>query len=150
MGMALEDEYEPSSWDWVREQVEIYERSGGRDGTTFMDTGLPVIVVTMRGNLSGKIRKAPVMRVEHGGRYVLIASKGGDPKNPGWYWNLKAHPDEIRIQDGASVFDVTVRELEGDERDEWWKRAVAAYPPYDEYQANTARRIPVLLATPKS
>lgn len=145
--MALEGEYAPSTWDWVREQVETYEGSGGLEGTTLLDTGLPVIIVTMRGHRSGKIRKAPVMRVEHQGRYAIVASKGGDPKSPSWYFNLKANPDDVRIQDGPDVFDVTVEELEGPERDEWWQRAVAAYPSYEEYQANTERRIPVLLAT---
>ena len=147
--MALQGEYEPSQWDWVREQVETYEGSGGSEGTTLLDTGLSVIIMTMRGHKSGKIRKAPVMRVEHDGQYALVASKGGDPKNPSWYGNLIADPDEVRIQDGADVFDVTVRELDGEERDVWWKRGVEAYPPYAEYQANTERRIPVFLATRK-
>ncbi len=145
--MALSGEYEPSEWDWVRDQVDAYERSGGRQANTLGDTGLPVIVVTMRGARSGKIRKAPVMRVEHDGRYAIVASKGGAPEHPGWYHNLKAHPDEVRIQDGPDVFDVTVREVDGDERQQWWERAVAAYPPYAEYQAHTQRRIPVLVAT---
>jgi len=145
--MALDGEYEPSSWDWVREQVEAYERSGGSEATTLFDTGLPVVVVTMVGHRSGKVRKAPVMRVEHGGQYALVASKGGDPKHPGWYLNLRADPDHVRVQDGPDVLDVSVRELDGAERDQWWERAVAAYPPYAEYQANTDRRIPVLLAT---
>lgn len=147
--MALEGDYEPSSWDWVRDQVERYERSGGTEATTFLDTGLPVVIVTMRGARSGKTRKAPVMRVEHAGRYAIIASKGGDPKHPGWYYNLRADPEAVRIQDGAEVFDVTVREVEGAERAEWWERAVEAYPPYAEYQRNTARRIPVFVAIPK-
>jgi F420H(2)-dependent quinone reductase len=148
--MPLQDEYEPSAWEWVREQVETYEASGGREGTTLFDTGLPVIIITMRGHQSGKIRKAPVMRVEHERQYAFVASKGGDPRSPGWYFNLKANPDEVRIQDGTEVFDVKVRELDGEERDVWWQRAVDAYPPYAEYQASTKRRIPVLLATPKS
>ena len=147
--MALEGEYEPSKWDWVRNQVEAYEGSGGRDATTLFDTGLPVIIVTMRGHRSGKIRKAPVMRVEHDGAYALVASKGGDPDNPGWYANLQAHPDDVRIQDGPDLFDAVVRELHGDERALWWERAVAAYPSYADYQANTQRRIPVFLATRK-
>jgi F420H(2)-dependent quinone reductase len=145
--MGADDAYEPSQWDWVRNQVETYERSGGREGTTLFDTGLPVVIITMRGSQTGKIRKAPVMRVEHGGEYAIVASKGGDPKNPGWYSNLKAHPDEVRIQDGPDVFDVAIRELEGPERQVWWERAVAAYPPYAEYQKNTERLIPVLVAT---
>ncbi len=148
--MSLEGEYEPSSWDWVREQVDAYERSGGLEATTLWDTGLPVIVVTMRGCRSGSIRKSPVMRVEHDGRYALVASKGGDPKHPSWYFNLKARPDEVRIQDGPEVFDVIVHETDGEERERWWERAVVAYPPYAEYQANTERRIPVLVADRKS
>ena len=145
--MILEGEYRPSTWDWVREQVETYEGSGGLEGTTLLDTGLPVIIVTMRGHRSRYVRKAPVMRVEHEGEYALVASKGGHPKNPSWYLNLKANPDEVRIRDGREVFDVTVREVDGEERERWWQRAVAAYPPYAEYQANTERRIPVLVAT---
>ncbi len=145
--MALDGDYEPSIWDWVRNQVETYERSGGSEGTTLMDTGMPVIVLTMRGRRSGKVRKAPVMRVEHDGQYAVVASKGGYPSDPAWYHNLVAHPDEVRIQDGPDVFDVTVRQVDGHERDDWWERAVAAYPPYAEYQANTDRRIPVLVAT---
>jgi len=148
--MSLDGEYVPSMWDWVREQVELYERSGGTEGTTLLDTGLPVVVITMRGRRSGKVRKAPVMRVEHGGRYALVASKGGAPEDPSWYANLKARPDEVRLQDGPDVFDVTVREVDGEEREEWWTRAVAAYPPYADYQEKTDRRIPVLVATRSS
>jgi F420H(2)-dependent quinone reductase len=148
--MTLEGDYVPSEWDWVREQVERYESSGGREGTTLLDTGLPVVVVTTRGHKTGKIRKSPVMRVEHDGQYAIVASKGGDPHNPGWYHNIKSNPDEVRLQDGTDVFDVTVKEVEGDERDQWWQRSVAAYPPYREYQANTSRRIPVFVATRKS
>lgn len=144
--MAEDDEYLPSTWDWVRDQVDTYERSGGTDGTTLFDTGLPVVVLTMRGRLTGKIRKAPVMRVEHEGQYAVVASKGGDPEHPGWYWNLKADPDHVELQDGPSRFAVTVRELEGEERAQWWRRAVEAYPPYEEYQAATKRLIPVLVA----
>lgn len=120
-------------------------RSGGTKGLTLFGTGLPVIIVTMRGHQSGKIRKAPVS----GSSTKAVASKGGDPKQPGWYFNLKAHPDDVRIQDGPGIFDVTVREVEGDERGQWWDRAVEAYPPYAEYQRNTTRRIPVFVATPK-
>lgn len=148
--MTLGGDYRPSAWDWVREQVDTYERSGGLEATTLRDTGLPVVIITMRGRTSAAIRKAPVMRVEHGGEYALVASKGGDPKSPSWYFNLKAHPDEVTIQDGPQVLDVSVRELEGDEREQWWQRAVAAYPPYAEYQENTERRIPVLVATPRA
>jgi deazaflavin-dependent oxidoreductase (nitroreductase family) len=148
--MTLEGEYEPSPSGWVREQVDKYEGSGGLEGTTLLDTGLPVIVVTMRGKRSGKVRKAPVMRVEHGGQYAIVASKGGSPDNPLWYFNLKANPEEVRIQDGPDVFDVTVREVDGDERDQWWQRAVAAYPSYADYQARTTRLIPVLVASRKA
>lgn len=143
----MDGEYAPSTWDWVREQVERYEASGGTEATTLFDTGLPVVVLTMRGRRSGKIRKAPVMRVEHEGRYAVVASKGGDPHHPSWYWNLVADPDHVELQDGPERFPVTLEELDGEERDEWWTRAVAAYPPYAEYQAATARRIPVLVAT---
>jgi deazaflavin-dependent oxidoreductase (nitroreductase family) len=145
--VAVEGTYEPSPWEWVSEQVAAYERSGGKEGATLQDTGLPVVILTHRGNRTGKIRKTPVMRVEHDGRYALIASLGGAPKNPVWYNNLKAHPDEVRIQDGPDAFDVTVRELNGPERAEWWERAVAAYPPYAEYQTKTERRIPVLVTS---
>lgn len=148
--MSLDGDYEPSTWDWVRQQVETYEGSGGRQGTTLLDTGMPVVIITMRGRKSGKVRKAPVMRVEHDGRYAIVASKGGDPANPSWYYNLVADPGRVQLQDGPTVLDVEVRELEGAERDEWWQRAVAAYPPYAEYQAATTRRIPVLLATARS
>jgi deazaflavin-dependent oxidoreductase (nitroreductase family) len=147
--MSLEGEYEPSSWDWVREQVEAYERSGGTEANTLMDTGLPIVIFTTMGNKTGKIRKTPVMRVEHEGSYALVASKGGMPTHPVWYYNLKAHPDEVLLQDGPDPVPVVVREIDGAERDEWWERAVAAYPPYAEYQAATDRRIPVLIASPK-
>jgi deazaflavin-dependent oxidoreductase (nitroreductase family) len=147
--MDTDSEYVPSAWDWVREQVETYERSGGREATTLFDTGMPVVILTMRGRRSEKIRKAPVMRVEHDGEYAIVASKGGDPKDPDWYANLKADPYHVRLQDGPDIFDVMVRELDGEEREQWWRRAVEAYPPYAEYQANTKRRIPVLVATRK-
>ena len=140
-------DYIPPAWDWVREQVERYEGSGGKEGTTLRDTGLPVIIVTTRGNKSGKIRKTPLMRVEHEGEYALVASQGGAPKHPVWYFNLKADPEAVTIQDGPEPFDVRVREVTGDERAQWWERAVAAYPPYAEYQEKTERTIPVLVAT---
>jgi F420H(2)-dependent quinone reductase len=145
--MSLEGEYAPSPSQWVRDQVEEYESSGGTRGTTLRDTGLPVVIMTMKGNKSGKIRKVPVMRVEHDGEYLLVASMGGAPTNPVWYYNLVADPGNISLQDGPDKFDVTVRELEGDERAQWWERAVAAFSPYAEYQRKTERRIPVLLAT---
>jgi F420H(2)-dependent quinone reductase len=148
--MTIDGEYEPSPWDWVREQVETYERTCGREANTLRDTGLPVIVVTTRGNKSGKLRKTPLMRVEHDGEYALVASMGGAPKNPVWYYNLKAHPNAVVIQDGAEPFDAELREVSGDERDVWWKRAVAAFPPYAEYQEKTERVIPVFVARPRA
>lgn len=146
----IEGEYEPSPMAWVREQVETYERTGGREANTLLDTGLPIIIVTTRGKKSGKVRKSPVMRVEHNGEYAIVASMGGAPQNPAWYHNLKSNPDEVTVQDGPEPFDVEVRELSGDERAEWWDRAVAAYPPYAEYQTRTQRVIPVLLARKRS
>jgi len=144
--MSSPGEYEPSPWDWVRDQVEGYERSGGKDAATLWDTGLPIIVITTRGNKTGKLRKMALMRVEHDGEYALVASMGGAPKHPVWYYNLKADPD-VTIQDGPEPFAARVRELTGDERALWWDRAVAAYPPYEEYQSNTTRVIPVFVAT---
>jgi F420H(2)-dependent quinone reductase len=145
--VSVRGEYVPSPAEWVRDQVEVYERSGGREANTLRDTGLPVVIVTMRGNRSGNVRKIALMRVEHDGEYALVASKGGAPKHPVWYYNLKAHPDEVVIQDGPEPFDAQVRELSGAERAEWWQRAVAAYPPYAEYQERTDREIPVFVAT---
>jgi deazaflavin-dependent oxidoreductase (nitroreductase family) len=145
--MTLQGEYIPSPSRWVREQVESYERSGGREANTLLDTGMPVIVVAMRGAKSGKVRKIALMRVEHDGEYALVASKGGSPKNPRWYYNLVANPDEVTVQDGAEPFAVQVRLVSGDERDAWWERAVAAYPPYAEYQERTDREIPVFVTT---
>jgi deazaflavin-dependent oxidoreductase (nitroreductase family) len=139
-------EYEPSPWGWVRDQVELYERTGGREGNTLRDTGMPVIILTTRGNKTGKIRKSPLMRVEHDGEYALVASVGGAPKHPVWYFNLKANPDDVTMQDGPEPFAVDVRELQGDEKARWWERAVAAFPPYADYQARTQRQIPVFVA----
>ena len=119
-----------------------YEASGGQRANTLLDTGMPIIVVTTRGAKSGKVRKTPVMRVEHGGEYALVASKGGAPENPEWFHNLVAHPDEVTIQDGPEPFRVHVREVAGDEKAAWWERAVAAYPPYAEYQEKTTARSP--------
>jgi deazaflavin-dependent oxidoreductase (nitroreductase family) len=146
--MPLHGEYEPSSQEWVRQQVAEYEASGGQRANTLFDTGLPIIIVANRGNKSGKIRKTPLMRVEHDGEYALVASQGGAPRHPVWYFNLKADPTAVSIQDGPEPFDVVVHEAEGDEREVWWERAVAAYPPYAEYQEKTDRRIPVLIARP--
>ena len=145
--MTLEGEYVPSQWAWVREQVEAYESSGGQQANTLRDTGLPIIVVTTRGNKTGTLRKTPLMRVEHDGEYALVASMGGAPKHPVWYYNLRADPEAVMIQDGPEPFDVRVREVTGDERQVWWERAVAAYPPYAEYQERTDRLIPVFVAT---
>jgi deazaflavin-dependent oxidoreductase (nitroreductase family) len=147
--MTLQGEYIPSPAQWVREQVETYERTGGQEANTLLDTGLPVIIVTMRGNKSGKIRKIALMKVAHDGEYALVASKGGAPEHPVWYYNLKTNPDEVTIQDGPVPFEAEVREVTGGERGAWWARAVAAYPPYAEYQQKTDREIPVLVASRK-
>ncbi len=146
--MPLQGEYVPSPYDWVREQVEEYERSGGTRANTLRGTGLPVIIVTARGRRSGKVRKFALMRVEHAGEYALVASKGGAPENPTWYGNLLDHPDEVMIQDGPEPKDMVVREVGGEERALWWERAVAAYPSYAEYQTKTSRQIPILVARP--
>jgi F420H(2)-dependent quinone reductase len=145
---SLQGDYEPSAFEWVRDQVAEYEASAGQRANTLLDTGMPVIVVTSRGAKSGKVRKNPLMRVEYGGEYALVASKGGAPENPEWYHNLVAHPDEVLVQDGPEPFEVSVREISGDEKARWWERAVAAYPPYAEYQERTDRPIPVFIATP--
>jgi F420H(2)-dependent quinone reductase len=148
--MSLEGQYEASPSEWVRDQVALYERTGGAEGNTLRDTGLAVIIVTTRGNKSGKIRKTPLMRVEHDGEYALVASQGGAPTHPVWYYNLTADPGSVTIQDGPAPFAVSVREVDGDERAAWWERAVAAFPPYAQYQLKTERRIPVFVATKKS
>jgi deazaflavin-dependent oxidoreductase (nitroreductase family) len=144
--MPLTGDYEPSPWDWVREQVEAYERTNGQEANTLRDTGLPVIIVTSRGHRSGKLRKTPLMRVEHDGEYALVASKGGAPEHPEWYHNLVADPTAVMIQDGPEPWDAVVHQAEGDERAEWWERAVAAFSPYAEYQEKTDRQIPVFIA----
>jgi F420H(2)-dependent quinone reductase len=146
--MTLDGDYEPSPSQWVSDQVAEYERSGGTSGNTLLDTGMPVVIVTTRGNKSRKIRKTPLMRVEHDGEYALVASKGGAPEHPVWYYNLVADPTSVAIQDGASPVKVIVREVTGAEKAAWWERAVAAYPPYAEYQTKTDREIPVFVATP--
>ena len=145
--MPLQGEYVPSPSKWVADQVEEYEKSGGTHANTLAETGMPVIIVTVLGHKSGKIRKFALMKVEHEGAYALVASKGGAPDHPLWYQNLVANPSAVTIQDGPEPFDVTVKEVSGAERQEWWDRAVAAYPPYAEYQENTDRHIPVLVAT---
>ncbi|GAB2886165.1 nitroreductase family deazaflavin-dependent oxidoreductase [Streptomyces deserti] len=143
--MPLEGEYEPSPTQWVREQVELYESSGGTRGTTMQ--GRPVILLTSRGARSGKLRKTPLMRVEHEGRYAAVASLGGAPQHPVWYHNLKADP-HVEVQDGPKKQDMTAREVTGAEKAEWWERAVAAYPPYADYQKKTDREIPVFVLEP--
>ena len=145
--MALTGEYVPSSHQWVRDQVATYERSGGTEGTTLGDTGLPVVIVTSLGARSGKVRKTPLMRVEHDGCYALVASQGGAPTHPYWYHNLVAHP-EVELQDHAEKRSYRVRLVEGEEKATWWERAVAAFPPYAEYQQRTDREIPVFVAEP--
>ena len=141
-------EYIPSPSDWVAEQVELYEGSGGTDGLTLRDTGLPVIIVTNRGRKTGAIRKTPLMRAVDGNSYILVASRGGAPKNPLWYHNLKAEPN-VEIRDEAEVYSMRVREVvDSVERQRLWDIAVAAYPPYQEYQDKTDRMIPVFIAEP--
>ncbi|MDG2047070.1 MAG: nitroreductase family deazaflavin-dependent oxidoreductase [Halioglobus sp.] len=138
--------YIPPTLDWVREQVELYESSGGIKGTTLMDTGLPCILVTHTGNKTGGIRKIPLMRVEIEGSYVLIGSMGGQPQNPVWVYNLRANPD-IQLRDKTEVFDMQVREVTDEqERAKLWAAGVAAYPDYDNYQAKTTRKIPIFIA----
>lgn len=139
-------EYIPSTRDWVREQVELYESSGGTEGTTLRDTGLPVIIVTNRGNKTGAIRKTPLMRVKVGDAYVLVGSQGGAPRNPVWVYNLRADAD-VEIRDETDVYNMRVREVtDPDERARLWAASVAAFPPYEEYQGRTSRTIPVFVA----
>ena len=140
--MPLTGEYEPSTQQWVRDQVEAYESSGGTQGTTLR--GMPVVLLTMVGARSGKLRKVPLMRVEHEGAYAAIASMGGAPRNPTWYANLVQHPG-LELQDGPAKWDMTAREVTGDERAAWWDRAVAAFPDYADYQLKTDRQIPVFV-----
>ena len=143
--MPLAGEYEPSPERWVREQVELYEGSGGKEGTTLR--GKPVIILTTRGAKSGKIRKTPLMRVEHDGRYAVVASVGGAPKHPVWYHNIVADGN-VELLDGARRWDMRAREVFGDEKAEWWDRAVEAWPDYAEYQKKTDRTIPVFVLEP--
>ena len=144
ISMAIDGEYVPSTAAWVRDQVDAYEGSGGTKGTTLRDTGLPVVIVTNRGAKTGVVRKTPLMRVEHDGTYLAVGSKGGAPQNPVWVYNLRANPD-VELQDGPDKRVMTARELTGQERELWWERAVAAYPPYAEYQQKTSRLIPLFL-----
>lgn len=141
-------DYIPSPIEWVRKQVELYESSGGTEGTTLLNTGLPVIIVTHSGNKTGAVRKTPLMRVKDGDRYVLIGSMGGAPKNPVWVYNLRSNPT-VQIRDLTEVFDMRVREVtDPAERARLWDLAVAAYPPYQDYQQRTTRKIPVFVAEP--
>jgi len=143
--MSLNGEYAPSPAQWVRDQVEEYEGSGGTSGSTLR--GMPVIIVTTRGARSGKVRKVPLMRVEHDGEYAAVASQGGAPKNPVWYFNLVADP-RVEVRDGPVVRAMTAHEVTGEEKAIWWQRCVAAYPDYADYQVRTDREIPVFVLTP--
>ncbi len=145
--MPINGEYEPSPHAWVRDQVELFESSGGTKGKMLSETDMPIVVVTNVGATSGKIRKTPVMRVEHDGRYAMVASQGGAPTHPKWYHNLVANP-RVELQDGPVRREMIAREVSGDERAQWWERAVAAYPPYAEYQEKTTRQIPVFVLEP--
>jgi F420H(2)-dependent quinone reductase len=143
--MPLQGEYEPSSAKWARDQVEEYERSGGTSGTTLQ--GAPVVVITSVGSQSGKLRKNPVMRVEHDGVYAAVASKGGAPEHPSWYRNFVEHP-LVELQDGPSKGDYMTHVASGDDRALWWDRAVQVWPDYDQYQTRTDREIPVFVLEP--
>lgn len=140
--MPLAGEYQPSTTGWVRDQVERYERSGGTEGITLR--GMPVVILTSRGATSGRLRKTPLMRVEHEGRYAVVASKGGAPEHPHWYHNLVADP-RVEVQDGLRKIDMVAREVTGDDKVLWWERAVAAYPDYADYQKKTKREIPLFV-----
>ncbi|OKH84393.1 nitroreductase family deazaflavin-dependent oxidoreductase [Mycolicibacterium sp.] len=143
--MPLTGEYEPSTSDWARENAETYMASGGTAGTEL--NGRPVILLTTIGAKTGKIRKTPLMRVEHNGEYAVVASLGGAPKNPVWYYNVKKNP-RVELQDGTTSGDYTAREVFGEEKAQWWQRAVAAFPDYADYQTKTDREIPVFVLTP--
>jgi deazaflavin-dependent oxidoreductase (nitroreductase family) len=145
--MPLEGEYEPSPTQWVRKQVELYESSGGTEGTTLQGSKMPVVLLTSRGVRSGKLRKTPVMRVEHEGRYAAVASLGGAPKHPVWYFNIKKNP-RVELQDKTVTKEYDAREVFGEEKAEWWERAVEAYPDYADYQKKTDREIPLFVLTP--
>lgn len=142
--MALKGEYAPSTSDWAREQAEKYMESGGAEGTELQ--GKPVILLTTVGAKSGKLRKTPLMRVEHGGEYAVVASLGGAPKHPVWYHNIKANP-RVELQDGTETHEYEAREVSGDEKTTWWDRAVQAWPDYAKYQTKTDRQIPVFVLT---
>ena len=144
----IEGTYVPSTSEWVRDQIELYERTGGQEGSGLRGTDMKVIIVTMRGVKTGNVRKIALMRVEHNGAYALVASKGGHPSNPEWYHNLIANPTEVTVQDGPEPFFVKVREVSGAEYDEWWSRSAAVFPQYETYKAKTDRIIPILVAEP--
>ncbi|MBF6467535.1 nitroreductase family deazaflavin-dependent oxidoreductase [Nocardia beijingensis] len=144
--MPLTGEYEPSTSDWAREQAEKYENSGGTEGATLQ--GKPIILLTTKGAKSGKLRKTPLMRVEHNGEYAVVASLGGAPKHPVWYYNIKAEP-HVELRDGAVNKDYTAREVFGEEKAQWWERAVEVWPDYANYQTKTDRQIPVFVLTPR-
>lgn len=140
--MPLTGEYEPSTSDWARKQAELLEESGGTQGTSM--NGMPVVLLTTKGNKTGKLRKTPLMRVEHDGEYAVVASLGGAPKHPVWYFNVVADPN-VELQDGTDKADYVAREVTGDDKAVWWERAVAAYPDYADYQKKTDRDIPVFV-----
>ncbi|MGY1760913.1 nitroreductase family deazaflavin-dependent oxidoreductase [Geodermatophilus sp. SYSU D00779] len=143
--MPLQGEYEPSTEAWVREQVERYEATGGREANTLRDTGIPIAIFWTRGAKTGKVRKNGLMRVEHEGAYAMVGSQGGAPKDPAWVANLRAHPDQVTVQDGPEPWDGVAREVTGEEKRQWWERAVAVYPEYERYQQRTDREIPVFV-----
>jgi deazaflavin-dependent oxidoreductase (nitroreductase family) len=143
--MVVTGEYEPSPWEPVAEQVRLYEATGGAEGGEVV--GKPCIILTTKGRRTGKVRKAPLMRVEHDGSYAVVASIGGAPNHPVWYFNLKTNP-EVTVQDGPNVFDLRARELDGEEKATWWARATEVWPAYDEYQTKTDRVIPIIVLEP--
>ena len=145
--MPLTGEYAPSPWDWSREQADKYAESGGAEAADMK--GLPIILLTTVGAKTGKLRKTPLMRVEHDGQYAVVASLGGAPKHPVWYYNI-AKNTRVELQDGSVTRDYDAREVFGDEKAVWWERAVAAYPDYADYQEKTERQIPVFVLTPVS
>jgi F420H(2)-dependent quinone reductase len=145
--MPLSGEYEPSPWDWSRDQADKYAESGGAEAADMK--GMPIILLTTVGAKTGKLRRTPLMRVEHGGEYAVVASLGGAPKNPVWYWNIAKNP-RVELQDGSVTRDYDSREVFGDEKATWWERAVEAYPDYADYQTKTDRQIPVFVLTPVS
>lgn len=142
--MPLTGEYEPSTSDWAREQAELYEKSGGTEGASMR--GMRIVLLTTKGNKSGKLRKSPLMRVEHDGEYAVVASLGGAPKHPVWYYNVVAEP-HVELRDGTENHDYIAREVTGDEKAIWWERSVAAFPDYADYQKKTDREIPVFVLT---